>query len=166
MFDSPARFEQEMRQCLLAFQHVPKPHDGKWRMNRWWSRLLGQAHVGRVGGDLRPLGNLSYCGFAYHYAVPWSEDDGDPARPQRVLGVPVAEHLRTRRDQPGALVALEDGRFAVTGLVVAVGAPPQVQAYCRRRIDRTADQTEQAWWQEVVGALAAEGGGTRGPGSS
>jgi cell volume regulation protein A len=67
----------------------------------------------------------------------------------------VAEHLRTRRDQPGALVALEDGRFAVTGLVVAVGAPQQVQTYCRRRIDRTNDQTEQAWWQEVVGALAA-----------
>ncbi|MEA2439959.1 MAG: potassium/hydrogen antiporter [Thermoleophilaceae bacterium] len=97
-------------------------------------------------------------------ARPWSEDDGDPARPQSVLGVAVAEHLRTRRDQPGALVALEDGRFAATGLVVAVGAPQQVQAYCRRRLDRSSDQTEQAWWQEVVGALAAEGSaGTRAP---
>jgi cell volume regulation protein A len=73
--------------------------------------------------------------------------------------VAVAEHLRTRRDQAGALVALEDGRFAATGLVVAVGAPQQVQAYCRRRLDRATGQTEQAWWQEVVGALAAEGSG-------
>jgi cell volume regulation protein A len=97
-------------------------------------------------------------------ARPWSEQDGDPARPESVLGVPVAEHLRTRRDERGALVALEDGRFAATGLVVAVGAPQQVQAYCRRRLDRAASSGEQAWWQEVVGALAAEGGGsTRAP---
>jgi cell volume regulation protein A len=97
-------------------------------------------------------------------ARPWSENDGDPARPESVLGVTVAEHLRTRRDEPGALVALEDGRFAATGLVVAVGAPAQVQAYCRRRLDRAAGVGEQAWWQEVVGALAAEGGGaTRAP---
>ena len=42
-------------------------------------------------------------------ARPWSDEDGDPGRPESVLGVPVAEHLRTRHDQPGALVAL-DGR--------------------------------------------------------
>ncbi len=93
-------------------------------------------------------------------ARPWSDNDGDPARPDSVLGVTVAERLRTRRDQPGALVALEDGRFAVTGLVVAVGAPQQVQTYCRRRLDRTLEETELAWWQEVVGALATEGGGS------
>jgi cell volume regulation protein A len=96
-------------------------------------------------------------------ARPWSDDDGDPSRPGSVLGVEVDEHLRTRRDAPGALVALADGRFAATGPVVAVGAPQQVQTYCRRRLERTADQSEQAWWQEVVGALAVEGGGsTRG----
>jgi cell volume regulation protein A len=91
-------------------------------------------------------------------ARPWSEQDGDPSRPASVLGVTVCEHLRTRRDEPGALVALEDGRFAATGLVVAVGAPQQVQAYCRRRLDRASRDAERAWWQEVVGALAAEGG--------
>jgi cell volume regulation protein A len=100
-------------------------------------------------------------------ARPWSDEDGDPARPESVLGVPVAEHLRTRRDQPGALVALTDGRFAATGLVVAVGAPQQVQTYCRRRLERASGQTEQAWWQEVVGALASEGAGsTRAPEAS
>jgi potassium/hydrogen antiporter len=96
-------------------------------------------------------------------ARPWSEEDGDPARPESVLGVPVAEHLRTRRDEPGALVALADGRFAATGVVVAVGSPQQVQTYCRRRLDRSTDQIEHAWWQEVVGVLSSEGGGsTRG----
>jgi cell volume regulation protein A len=93
-------------------------------------------------------------------ARPWSEDDGDPSHPESVLGVEVTEHLRTRRDEAGALVALADGRFAATGLVVAVGAPQQVQTYCRRRLDRASGQTEQAWWQEVVGALASEGGGS------
>jgi cell volume regulation protein A len=93
-------------------------------------------------------------------ARPWSNEDGDPARPTSVLGVPVAEHLRTRRDEPGALVALADGRFAATGLVVAVGSPQQVQVYCRRRLDRAAAETEHAWWQEVVGTLASEGGGS------
>ena len=91
-------------------------------------------------------------------ARPWSEVDGDPSRPQSVLGVPVVEHMRTRHDEPGALVALDDGRFAATGLVVAVGAPQQVQTYCRRRLDRASRDAERAWWQEVVGALAAEGG--------
>ncbi|MEA2216145.1 MAG: potassium/hydrogen antiporter [Solirubrobacteraceae bacterium] len=91
-------------------------------------------------------------------ARPWSDQDGNPGRPESVLGVPVAELMRTRHDQPGALVALEDGRFAATGLVVAVGAPQQVQTYCRRRLERAAGETERAWWQEVVGALSSEGG--------
>ncbi len=93
-------------------------------------------------------------------ARPWSDEDGDPGKPESVLGVPVAEHMRTRHDEAGALVALEDGRFAATGLVVAVGAPQQVQAYCRRRLERAASETEQAWWQEVVGALSSEGAGS------
>jgi cell volume regulation protein A len=96
-------------------------------------------------------------------ARPWNAADGDASRPARVLGVPVAEQLRTRRDEPGALVAMADGRFACTGLVVAVGAPQQVQAYCRRRLERSTNSSEQAWWQEVVGALATEGAGATRP---
>ena len=64
------------------------------------------------------------------------------------------EHVSRTSDTP-FLRKVAMSSFAVTGLVVAVGAPQQVQTYCRRRIDRTNDQTEQAWWQEVVGALAA-----------
>src|SRR5690242_14432076 len=84
----------------------------------------------------------------------WDERDGDPGSPQTVGGVPVIEHLRTRRDTPGALVALEDGRFAVTGATVAVGSPQQVQSYGRRRLRIPCPEAEQAWWQEVIGAVA------------
>src|SRR3954464_3508155 len=70
----------------------------------------------------RPRPRVRGAGVIFS-ARPWSEEDGDPERPESVLGVQVAEHLRTRRDQPGALVALADGRFAATGLVMAVGAP-------------------------------------------
>ena len=43
---------------------------------------------------------------------PWQPDDGDPQRPKVLGGNDVIEQLRTRRDEPGALVLLEDGRYA------------------------------------------------------
>jgi DNA-binding CsgD family transcriptional regulator len=83
----------------------------------------------------------------------WTDADGDAGFPKEVHGVPVAQHIRTRRDQRGALVALEDGRFAVTGPLVAIGGPLQVQRYCRRRLASEEDAAARAWWQEVIGAL-------------
>ncbi len=85
---------------------------------------------------------------------PWEEADGDPSRPQQVMGQGVVEQLRTRRDEPGALVALEDGRYAVTGRLLAIGPAAEVQAVARRRLARADAPGERAWWQEVVGALA------------
>jgi potassium/hydrogen antiporter len=85
---------------------------------------------------------------------PWQERDGDPSRPTAVSGVEVVEQLRTRRDEPGALVALADGRFAVTGALVALGPAGELQAFARRRLGRSGSQGERAWWREVVGALA------------
>ena len=41
----------------------------------------------------------------------------------RSPATPVVEHLRTRRDVPGALVILADGRFAVTGPILMMGPP-------------------------------------------
>ena len=65
------------------------------------------------------------------------------------------EHLRTRRDKRGALLVLEDGRYALTGPTLATGGPRQVQAYARRRLARESDDdAARAWWQEVIGALA------------
>lgn len=43
--------------------------------------------------------------------------------------------LRVRRDVPGALVALQDGRYAVTGPIVFAGGREDVASYARRRID-------------------------------
>ena len=68
--------------------------------------------------------------------------------------MPVAEQMRTRRDQRGALVALEDGRFAVTGPLVAIGGPLQIQRYARRQLASEDEAAARAWWQEVIGALA------------
>jgi cell volume regulation protein A len=86
---------------------------------------------------------------------PWDDErDGDAGYPGEVAEVPVRETLRTRRDKPGALVQLIDGRYAVTGPTLAVGGPKQVQAYARRRLAREEDDTVRAWWQEVIGALA------------
>ncbi len=84
----------------------------------------------------------------------WTKADGDAGFPKEVHGVPVAGQLRTRRDQRGALVSLEDGRFAVTGPLVAIGGPLQVQRYARRQLTSEEDAAARAWWQEVIGALA------------
>jgi potassium/hydrogen antiporter len=86
---------------------------------------------------------------------PWRDDDGDAGHPSAVGGARVVRQIRTRRGEPGALVQLEDGRYAVSGgRVVAVGGPRQLFRYCRDRI-RTADgHQERAWWQEVAGVLS------------
>jgi cell volume regulation protein A len=84
----------------------------------------------------------------------WNDDFGDPARPKEILGVPVIEHIRTRRDDRGALLALDDGRFAVTGPVLAVGAATDLQRYARRRLESAPTEAERAWWQQVIGAVA------------
>jgi cell volume regulation protein A len=85
----------------------------------------------------------------------WRHEDGDPGDPRQVANVPVVRRLRTRRGRPGALVQLEDGRFAVTGDgVAAVGGSRQLFRYCRERIRRAADQQGRAWWQEVAGVVS------------
>jgi cell volume regulation protein A len=85
---------------------------------------------------------------------PWQDSDGDPSRPAQIGGIEVVDQLRTRRDQPGALVALADGRYAVSGRLLAVGPSGERQAVARRRLARAETAADRAWWQEVVGALA------------
>ncbi len=85
---------------------------------------------------------------------PWQDSDGDPQRPRELSGNEVIEQLRTRRDEPGALVVLEDGRFAVCGPLLAIGPSGELQAFARRRLHNASSPGERAWWQEVVGALA------------
>ena len=86
---------------------------------------------------------------------PSAEDDGDPARPERDRrrrGRPAPAHPARR---PGALVLLADGRYAVTGPLVAVGPPRQLQRHIRRELHGAETDTERAWWQEVAGALTS-----------
>ncbi|MEK6326773.1 MAG: potassium/proton antiporter [Actinomycetota bacterium] len=83
----------------------------------------------------------------------WTSTDGDPARPSAVAGRVVVEHMRGRHDQPGSVVALEDGRYAVTGALLIVGSAMQVQRQARKCLQQADDETERAWWQEVIGAL-------------
>lgn len=108
---------------------------------------------GPVHRPVRP--RRTYTGSVPVYtARPWSDADGDPAHPRAVGGNRVVEHMRTRRDVPGALVVLEDGRFAVTGPILMMGPAGQVQAQARRRLIRSTDDAETSWWQEVIGACA------------
>jgi potassium/hydrogen antiporter len=115
--------------------------------------LLERWRNGPVQKPVRPA--RSYTGTVPVFtARPWDPADGDPAHPRAVGGNEVIEHLRTRRDVPGALVILADGRFAVTGPILLMGPPGQVQAQVRRRLIRATDDAEVAWWQEVIGACA------------
>jgi cell volume regulation protein A len=86
---------------------------------------------------------------------PWEADAGDQGDPQEIGGKAVLRRVRIRHDQPGALVVLEDGRFAVSSSgLVAAGSPSQIRAFAVRRIDRSQTRSERAWWQEVAGAVA------------
>jgi potassium/hydrogen antiporter len=115
--------------------------------------LLERWRTGPVHKPVRPP--RTYAGSVPVYTTrPWSEADGDAAHPREIAGNPVVEHLRTRRDVPGALVILADGRFAVTGPILMMGPAGQVQEQARRRLIRTTDSAEIAWWQEVIGACA------------
>jgi cell volume regulation protein A len=81
--------------------------------------------------------------------------DGDPVRPVAVGGEPVVSRLRIRRDVPGALVVLQDGRYAVTGPLVIVGGSEDIIRYARRRMAKV-EADERAWLQNVIGALATD----------
>jgi cell volume regulation protein A len=115
--------------------------------------LLERWRVGPVGLPPRRRPMLR-SGSAVFSTRPWTEADGDAGFPREVSGVPVAEQIRTRRDQRGALLQLVDGRFACTGPQLALGGPLQLQRYARRRLATEDDAAARAWWQEVIGALA------------
>ena len=91
--------------------------------------------------------------------------DGDPTRPESLEDVPVAARLRERRDKPGALVGLSDGRYAVTGLdLVAAGGRRDMAEWVARRARLPGlASAERAWWQEIAGALNAPAARPEGP---
>lgn len=85
----------------------------------------------------------------------WDPADGDATRPDAVAGQPVIDLLRLRRDAPGSLVVLADGRYALCGDVVVVGARRPVMRWIERRI-REAGAGERAWLRTALGALATD----------
>ena len=122
-------------------------------VSRDLSALVDRWRTGPVGTPVRPP--RTYTGTVPIYTTrPWKPADGDPSHPTVVSGQPVVEKLRTRRDVPGALVVLADGRYAVCGPILMLGPPVQVQSQARRRLARAEDDAAQAWWQEVIGACA------------
>jgi cell volume regulation protein A len=106
-------------------------------------------------GQPEPVVAPLYGRAAIFSVRPWDEAWGDLGDPVALDETAVARSLRVRHGAPGALVQLEDGRFAVTGDgVVATGGPHQVFRYCRDRIRRADDEQARAWWQEVAGVLS------------
>jgi cell volume regulation protein A len=85
----------------------------------------------------------------------WSDRDGSAAHAVTVRGQPVVAQLRIRRDEPGGLFVLADGRYAVTGPVAAAGSAGDVSDWAVKRL-RSAAPDERAWLQTVIGALAAD----------
>jgi len=98
-------------------------------------------------------------GASQVFTVRPTRDGEDLTTASELDGVPVAAVLRSRRERHAALVALADGRYAVTSEdVVAIGGRRALAGWCERRAERpNVDQAERAWWQEVTGALIARG---------
>lgn len=84
---------------------------------------------------------------------------GDDELGEEIDGIPIVTVLRDRGEQGAYLVALADGRFAVTGAgLLAIGGRRFLADWCESRVDREdVGAAERAWWQEVTGALIARG---------
>ena len=78
---------------------------------------------------------------------------------ESIDGISIVTVLRDRGEQGAYLVALADGRFAVTGAgLIAIGGRQAVADWCVRRAERPdTNSAARAWWQEVTGALIARG---------
>jgi cell volume regulation protein A len=98
-------------------------------------------------GRLRSIARIST-------SRPWHPADGNAGHPRQVSGIRVRSQVLTRIDEAGALVHLDDGRYAFCGPTVSIGSARALQAAARRRLAAAESETERAWWREVIGALA------------
>jgi cell volume regulation protein A len=119
--------------------------------------LTRQWHQGPVG--VPPPPQLPPRGAPQIFSARPGGEIEDPSAPRDIDGIAVVSILRSRRDRGSALVALADGRYAVTTeTVVALGSRQALARWCERRAARSGDDSsERAWWQEVIGALIARG---------
>jgi cell volume regulation protein A len=87
---------------------------------------------------------------------PWRPSYGDPGAPIHVLGLEIDRRLCERVGRGGALVALVDGRYALTGPVLAVGPAAEMERFLRRRVRQDAGSAEVGWLVRARGALLAD----------
>jgi len=87
---------------------------------------------------------------------PWHPSYGDPGAPIHVLGLEIDRRLCGRADRGGALVALVDGRYALTGPVLAVGPAAEMQRFLRRRTRQVDESVEMAWLARARMVLIAD----------
>jgi len=125
-------------------------------MAREVPRLLDRWHRGPIGAPPRPRPTVN--GRRPIFAVrPWDPGrDGDPARPATVAGIEVVEQLRIRRDKPGSLSALADGRYGISGPLLVLGAREDLTRWARGKLATGVTEDERAWLQTVIAALAAD----------
>jgi potassium/hydrogen antiporter len=116
--------------------------------------LIARWRHGPIGPDVAPpRPRLAGAAPVFHVR-PWTDDDGDASRPSSIDGLEVLDRLRSRRDVPGCLVLLEDGRYAVVGPVMALGSRQALNDWVRRRMRSGVTENERVWWEEVLGAIA------------
>jgi len=116
--------------------------------------LVERWRAGPLGLPPRPR-RPARAHAAVFRVTPWPPDGGDPGHPTELAGQSVVDVLRIRRDAPGALAVLADGRYAITSPALAVGGRDDLIEWARRRL-RGADDDGRAWLQMVIGALAAD----------
>jgi cell volume regulation protein A len=121
---------------------------------RQMPRLLDRWANGPIGPPARPPRSIHGRRPVFS-SWKWGEADGDPADVRELRGVRAVEQLRIRRDCPGGLWALADGRYGLTGPLGAMGSRQDLTAWARRRM-RVAAADERAWLQTVIGALASD----------
>jgi cell volume regulation protein A len=119
--------------------------------------LTRQWHEGPVG--VPAASRVPPKGAPQVFTVRPADEIEDASSPREIDGIAVIGVLRSRRDRASALVALADGRYALTAEnVVAIGGRHNLAEWCERRAARAGDDpAERAWWQETIGALIARG---------
>jgi potassium/hydrogen antiporter len=118
------------------------------------SPLIERWRSGPIGPAPRPARPHRAHAPIFRVA-PWPQDAGDAGHPSEIGGQEVVDILRVRRDAPGALVVLADGRYAVTSPALALGGRDDVIEWARRRLNGASDD-DRAWLQTLIGALAAD----------
>ena len=110
---------------------------------------------GPIGREAPPP--LPRRGAPQVFTVRPSRGDGELG--EEIDGIPIIRVMRDRGERGAYLVALADGRFAVTGSgLIAIGGRRSLADWCTRRAEHPdADSAARAWWQEVTGALIARG---------